>query len=154
MILGDPALCHAQTSWKNTLKVLKEDGEGYYITPMADQQQGVEQGVIPKRFQQVQQEFVDVFHPPIGLPPKRDQDHAIRLKEGADIPNIRPYRYPHYQKNEIEKIVDEMLQAGIIQPSVSPFSSPEILVKKKDGGWRFCVDIGPSIRSLLPTYSP
>ena len=37
-ILGDLALCHAQALWKSTLKVLKEDGEGYYITPVAKQQ--------------------------------------------------------------------------------------------------------------------
>ena len=67
--------------------------------------------------------------------PQRDCDHAITLKEGASIPNICPYRYPHYQKTEIEKIVSKILQAGIIRHSVSPFCSPIILVRKKDGGW-------------------
>ena len=53
---------------------------------------------------------------------------------------MKPYRYPHYQKQEIEKVVDEMLRQGIIQVSCSPYSSAIMLVKKNDGTWQFCVD--------------
>ncbi|KAE8676919.1 hypothetical protein F3Y22_tig00111569pilonHSYRG00069 [Hibiscus syriacus] len=48
--------------------------------------------------------------------------------------------YAYFQKSEIENQVQDMLSAGLIQPSTSPFSSPVLLVKKKDGTWRFCTD--------------
>jgi hypothetical protein len=70
----------------------------------------------------------------------REHNHEIHLQEGTKPVKMRLYRYPHSQKEQIEKMVKEMLEQGIIKPSNSPFSSPIILVKKKDGSWRFCTD--------------
>lgn len=86
------------------------------------------------------EEFKMLFKEPQGLPPQRHRDHAIRLLPGSQTPNLRPYRYSYYQKNEIERLVREMLSAGVVRPSVSSFSSLVILVQKKDEGWQFCVE--------------
>lgn len=60
-------------------------------------------------------------------------------KAGSEPINKRPYRCPHFQKTEIENIVAELLQHGVIQHSTSPFTSLVILVKKKDGTWRMYI---------------
>lgn len=67
-------------------------------------------------------------------------DHAISLVPDATPVNCKPYRYSPLQKDEIEKQVKEMIDAGLITPSMSPYASHVLLVKKKDGSWRFCVD--------------
>jgi hypothetical protein len=54
--------------------------------------------------------------------------------------NSKPYHYSPHHKSEIEQQVQELLQAGLITHSHNPFASPVLLVKKKDGFWRFCVD--------------
>jgi hypothetical protein len=94
----------------------------------------------PQEFQGILQAFADVFAEPTGLPPHRSADHSIPLLPGSKPPNIRPYRMSHNQKNTIETIITQMLRNKEIQPSDSPFSSPVILVKKKDKSWRLCVD--------------
>lgn len=95
---------------------------------------------VPDAIKSELQRYFKVFTPIHGLPSTREHDHSIELVQGARPVSVRPYRYPRFQKDEIERLVTEMLTAGIIQPSTSPFSSPVLLVKKKDGSWRFCVD--------------
>ena len=99
-----------------------------------------DQNKVPLEIEPVLSRFEDVFREPIELPPKRGHEHEISIKAGELPVCAKPYRYSHFQKNEIEKQVQEMLRAEIIQPSQSPFASPTPLVKKKDGSWRFCID--------------
>ena len=98
----------------------------------SDLSEGVQE--VPKTVKEVLAQHQQIFRPITGLPPSHDIDHAIQLIPGASPVNVRPYRYPHILKNEIERLVQEMLEARIVRPSLSPFSSPMLLVKKKNGG--------------------
>lgn len=85
------------------------------------------------RLQALLAQYSELFQPPTQLPPARAQDHRIELLSNTSQVSVRPYRHPHFQKEEIERIAQELLEAGTIRPSVSPYSSPVLLVKKKMG---------------------
>jgi len=74
---------------------------------------------------------------PLGCLP--DIKHSIRTKDAQPI-RTRQWRLPESARTTIRKECDQMLKDGIIEPSNSPWLSPVVLVKKKDGGIRFCVD--------------
>ena len=65
--------------------------------------------------------------------------HAINTGEVKPI-HQAPYPSAFKQRAIIQDQVDDMLKNGVIEPSHSPWSSPVILVKKKDGSFRFCAD--------------
>lgn len=68
------------------------------------------------------------------------QDHLIPLYDNNKPINLDPYKCSYLQKTEIEKLVREMLNNGIIKHRTPPYASPVLLVKKKDNLWRLCVD--------------
>ncbi|GAV88621.1 hypothetical protein CFOL_v3_32043 [Cephalotus follicularis] len=51
-----------------------------------------------------------ILDTPQGLPPPCFHDHAIHLQPRTQPINVHPYRYPHFQNNEIERLVTEMLK--------------------------------------------
>lgn len=90
-----------------------------------------------EEIQEVLDEFKDVFAEPKELPPSRVYDHPIPITPGAIPVNSKPYRYSPSHKNEIERQVIELLAAGLITPSTSPYASLVLLVQKKDDTWHF-----------------
>ncbi|XP_057438197.1 transposon Tf2-1 polyprotein isoform X1 [Lotus japonicus] len=108
----------------------------------------------PHQLQALLKEFQAVFTTKIQLPPERSKVHQINLFPDQGPINVRPYRYPHHQKEEIEKQVSELMEAGIIRPSMSSYSSPVILVKKKDKSWRMCVDYRALNKATIPDKYP
>ncbi|XP_041001674.1 uncharacterized protein LOC121247377 [Juglans microcarpa x Juglans regia] len=91
-------------------------GRGIWLQLMeADNTKG--RAPVDPAIQAVLDNFQTVFAEPSGLPPPRSHDHQIQLQEAAKPTCVRPYHYPYYQKEEIEKLVREMLKARIIQPS-------------------------------------
>lgn len=110
------------------------------MTGVEDAGEGTKDTQIAPLLRQLVDEYREVFEEPKGLPPARKYDHHIPLLENTQPINQRSYKVPYIQKAEIERQIQEMLQTGVIQESTSPFASPVILVKKKDGTWRMCVD--------------
>ncbi|MCO5570333.1 hypothetical protein L7F22_024052 [Adiantum nelumboides] len=94
---------------------------------------------LSKFLNQFQDVFIDDI--PGELPPKRgDDDHTIELIPGCSPPNKPPYRVSQAQQEEIMRQVNELVEKEMVRPSSSPFYSPVLLVHKKDGTYRMCVD--------------
>ncbi|KAL6556268.1 hypothetical protein OROGR_005556 [Orobanche gracilis] len=108
----------------------------------------------PSSLQMVLDQFDAVMRAPSGLPLARSHDHAIVLVNPAEPISLRPYHYPHVQKTEIEKQVRELLDLGMIRPNKSAFSTPVLLVKKKDQTWRMCVDYHALNKTTIPDKFP
>ena len=91
--------------------------------------------------------------------------HRIETGTASPIKQL-PRRLPNALRPVVDEQVQEMLKNDIVRPSMSPWASPIVLVRKKDGTWRFCVDFRklndvtvkdafplPQINDLIDTLS-
>ncbi|KAL8104390.1 hypothetical protein AgCh_028555 [Apium graveolens] len=86
-------------------------------------------------------EFPDVFPDEFpGLPPDREIEFSIDLVPGAELVLKAPYHMDPMEMNELAKQLQELLDKGLVRPSVSPWVVPVLFVKKKDRSMRLCID--------------
>ena len=82
-------------------------------------------------------EFNDVFPKDLpGLPPKREIEFEIELLPGTGPRSQAPYRMAPAELKELKVQLQELLDKGFIRPSFSPWGTPVLFVKKKDGTLR------------------
>ncbi|KAI9182262.1 hypothetical protein LWI28_023696 [Acer negundo] len=96
------------------LKFIKEARKGYkgmlfQLFSLDSPRLSQEEQYQSSHLQQLLEKFRDVFDEPNSLPPSRTHDHKVPLIPGSGPVCVKPYRYPYYQKSEIERLVAEML---------------------------------------------
>ena len=103
----------------------------------------------------VVREFADVFLEELpGMSPKRDLDFTIDLKLGTEPIARMPYRMSTSELKELKMQLKELLDLGLIRPSVSPWGAPVIFILKKDGSWRLCIDYRQLNKAMIKNQYP
>jgi hypothetical protein len=126
---------------QRTIHLLASDGQ--VVTVSASEPSGFlcQMEARPADGIRVVSEFLDIFLDDLpGMPPDHDIEFSIDLLPGTAPIAKRPYRMAPVEHEEVKKTIDELLAKGYIRRSFSPWAFPILLVEKKDGVKRMCVD--------------
>jgi hypothetical protein len=100
-------------------------------------------------------EFADVFPEELpGMPPEGELEFTIDLKPGTEPIARTPYRMSTPELQELKMQLKELLDLGLIRPSVSPWGAPVIFIRKKDGSWRLCIDYRQLNKATIKNQYP
>ncbi|KAA0052082.1 ty3-gypsy retrotransposon protein [Cucumis melo var. makuwa] len=123
-IKGDPSLTKARISHKNMIKNWGDKDAGFLIECRSIEVKAVESNACCLQSAEVLSsglissvinQFQNVFEWSEKLPPRREIEHHIHMKERTNPINVRPYRYGFHKKEEMEKLVKEMLNSGLLK---------------------------------------
>lgn len=90
-----------------------------------------------RRINELLHEYRDAFRS--GGEPTDALEHSIDTGDHPPI-SVPPYRLPEFKKEFLRKEIDRLLEEGVIEECESPWSFPVVLVPKKDGDLRLCID--------------
>ncbi|KAJ8769662.1 hypothetical protein K2173_005265 [Erythroxylum novogranatense] len=119
-------------------KLLRKGCEAYLAFVLDSQKDGAKEKLLEIP---VVNEFPDVFPEELpGLPPEREVELSIEVVPDTAPISRAPYRMAPTELKELKLQLQELLDKGFIRPSVSPWGTPVLFVKKKDGTLRMCID--------------
>lgn len=126
------------------------------MTP-AQLQDRISSGLSPEETRQMLDillEHADCFASPGGLLGTcNSAQHSIDKGKSAPLRHV-PFARAGRERELIQKQVYNMIGAGVVEPSTSPWASPVVLVKKKDGELRFCVDYRSRNAAMIKDVYP
>ena len=127
-----PTICQVSTDSEQTLAMLKKLMPGKRLSEKQMQELAA---VLTKNHAAFAKDSKDYGR----VTDKFSCKHSIVTGDAKPV-HQRPYRHSKFEEDFLRALVDELHQAGLIRPSSSPWISPVVLVKKKDGGLRMCID--------------
>ncbi|CAJ2651349.1 unnamed protein product [Trifolium pratense] len=127
---------------ENEVKDAIDNGELVYMLVAKNAKQDDVETPFKQQLEAVLGEYEDVFPTelPNGLPPIRGIEHQIDLIPGVPLPNKAAYRCNPEETKELQRQIEELISMGYVRESMSPCAVPTLLVPKKDGSWRMCID--------------
>lgn len=88
------------------------------------------------------------------LPPEREVEFVIELVPGTSLVSMAPYRKSTSELCKIKKHLDDLPEKKFVRSSVLPWEALMLLVKKKDGTMRLCVDYRPLNKVTIKNKYP
>jgi hypothetical protein len=121
-----------------TREDLAEEDEGLGKAEQS-KEYSIDDPIFQKKLQLLLKAKAEVFEP-LREAIQEIPGMEIRTQEGYRPKAIPPRRLSPKMEEVVENSIRELLDMGVIRPSTSEFNSPIVLVRKRDGSWRFCVD--------------
>lgn len=141
------------------INTYESDSLSHIVLPPLKQRESIDDVVVNNDLNNNQKsdinQILHEFHMTFTDVPSQTKciEHTIELVSHKPV-KLKPYPLPFASQQIVSEEVDNMLKAGVISPSTSPYSSPIVLVKKKEGTTRFCIDFRKINGLTVPDATP